>query len=140
MRVTIDLARDPRYWRPRTGGAGGSFKDFINHSGNTQVRIIWFKSRNGVQYVANNKDGGWDSGNDVTNGVTNEPSAYKSFMNRWYEDGLVSTNSPIWGTQNTAMQSVQDGPFPLTALGSVDLSAVEVISDHVENINSKIIN
>ena len=38
------------------------------------------------------------------------------------------------------MQSDQDGPFPLTPLGSVDLSAIEVISDHVENINYKIVN
>lgn len=28
----------------------------------------------------------------------------------------------------------------MTPLGSVDLSAVEVISDHVENINAKLIN
>ena len=102
MRLTVEIARDPRYWRPRTSDASG-FKDFINHSGNTEVRIIWFKARNGVQYVANNKDGGLDCGDITSEQATNNPSANKALFNNWFEDGVVSTTSTIYGTANTAM-------------------------------------
>lgn len=76
-----------------------------------------------------------DSGNVQDQSVTNNPSETKALFDKWFEDGLVTTESLIYGTENTACQGKQDGPFPITPLGSVDLSAVEVISDHVENIN-----